>query len=151
MAARRSLTQGQVGLLQGFRSGLEEAVAAQLRTEGIHFDYESLRIPFVPSAKPRRYTPDFVLANGIIVETKGRFETDDRQKMKLIKQQHPDLDIRFVFSNSRARISKQSKTTYGVWSASNGFPYADVRVPTSWLREPPNPASLAAIERLKGE
>lgn len=148
MPPRRARSQRQVGLALGFRSGLEEDIAAQLRTQGVHFDYESLRIPFVPSPKPRRYTPDFVLHNGIIIESKGRFLTEDRQKHKLIKAQHPDLDIRFVFSNSNTRISKQSQTTYAVWARTHGFLFSDVRVPLSWLREPRNERSLAAILRI---
>lgn len=29
--------------------------------------------------------------------------------MRLIKEQHPQLDIRFIFSNSKTRISKNQK------------------------------------------
>ena len=122
---------------------------AQLEGLGVPYEYETLRIPYLPSMKPKRYTPDYtLLRNGIIIETKGRFVTADRQKHKLIKEQHPDLDIRFVFSNSRQRISKQSKTTYAVWCETNGFQYADVHIPISWITEPPNRKSLAAIRRL---
>lgn len=98
-------------------------------------EYESLVINYEKPARWSRYTPDFPLPNGIIIETKGRFLTADRQKHILIKQQLPDLDIRFVFSNSRARISKQSKTTYADWCVKHGFQYADKVVPTAWLRE----------------
>ena len=55
--------------------------------------------------------------------------------MILVKQQHPELDIRFVFSNSRQKISKQSKTTYGMWCEKHGFLYADKTVPQEWLNE----------------
>lgn len=115
------------------------------------YTYESLTIPFVQPTKPRKYTPDYVItSNGIIIESKGRFVTADRQKHLLVKTQYPDLDIRFVFSNSRQRISKQSATTYGIWAEQKGFKYADKRVPTSWLVESPNLVSLAAIARLQG-
>ena len=59
----------------------------------------------------RTYTPDFELPNGIIIESKGRFVAADRKKHLLVQKQHPELDIRFVFSNSKAKISKGSKTT----------------------------------------
>ena len=39
----------------------------------------------------------FRLDNGIIIETKGAFNSADRKKHKLIKEQHPELDIRFMF------------------------------------------------------
>lgn len=108
-------------------------MAGQLRAHGLEPKYEELVIEFERPARKSRYTADFQLPNGIIIETKGRFVTADRQKHLLIKQQHPHLDIRFVFSNSRSRISKRSRTTYAMWCERNGFKYADRRVPDEWL------------------
>lgn len=151
MPVRHKATAREVGLRAGFRSGLEEAQAEALRLQGIPFEYEGFRIPFVPPAKLRHYTPDILLlSNGIVVELKGRFVTADRQKHKLVKAQHPDIEIRFVFSNSRTRISKQSMTTYGAWCGAHGFKYADKQIPAEWFREKPNTRSLAAIVDLKG-
>ena len=53
--------------------------------------------------------------------------------MRLVKEQYPDLDIRFIFSNSKSRISKKSNTTYGMWCEKYGFEYADKHVPKEWL------------------
>jgi hypothetical protein len=134
--ARRPLTSKQVGVKYGFRSGLEEKVADFLRDQGVSFTYEDRVIKYEKPAKVARYTPDFNLRNGIIIETKGRFLTADRQKHLLVKNQHPDLDIRFLFSNSKTRISKQSKTTYADWCQKHGFIYADgPEVPAEWLIE----------------
>lgn len=148
MAWPRRRRSGDVGKALGFKSGLEDVLAAQLAAAGLKVDYESLVIPFTQPVKPRKYTPDFPLPNGIIIESKGRFVTADRQKHLLVQAQHPDIDIRFVFSNSKTRISKQSKTTYGMWCEAKGFLYADKLIPTAWLREAPNARSLAAIRRL---
>lgn len=98
--------------------------------------YESVVILYDKPARTSRYTPDFPLPNGIIIETKGRFVTADRQKHLLVKAQHPDKDIRFVFSNANAKISKQSKTTYAMWCDKNGFKYANKSVPPAWIKEP---------------
>lgn len=133
--SKKSLTPNQVGLKYGFRSGLEEAVAEDLTEQGIVFTFEELVIPYVKPERPAKYTPDFVLENGIIIETKGRFLTEDRQKHLLIKSQHPHLDIRFIFSNSRTKISKRSSTTYAMWCQKNGFMFADKEVPETWLLE----------------
>lgn len=133
------------GFIGGWRSGLEEAVGQQLKDAGLPFLYEPFRIPYSQPAKPRNFTPDFILPNGIVIETKGRFVTADRQKHLLIKAQHPDLDLRFVFSNSRARISKQSKTTYAKWCESKGFQYADTSIPQEWIDEPVNMRSLRVV------
>lgn len=123
------------GIREGYRSGLEEVIADQLRAKGIDPQYESTKIDYVKPSKKAKYTPDFILPNGIIIESKGRFVTADRQKHLLIKEQHPDLDIRFVFSNSRGRISKLSATTYAMWCQKNGFKYADKEIPEAWLKE----------------
>jgi len=133
---KTKLTALQVGLKHGFRSGLEESIAAQLEAAGISYEYEELKLPFMEPAKKRTYTPDFRLPNGIIIESKGRFLTCDRQKMQWVQAQHPDLDIRFVFSNSKAKISKRSTTTYADWCTKHGFKYADKGIPQAWLEEP---------------
>jgi len=129
----RSSTKN-VGLKYGFRSGLEEKIAAELKALGVPFQFEQRIILYAKPAKGARYTPDFELANGIIVETKGRFVTADRQKHILVKEQHPNLDIRFVFSNSRARISKKSNTTYAMWCERYGFKFADKSIPKEWTQ-----------------
>lgn len=124
-----------VGLREGFRSGLEDEVAKQLLTLGIEPKYEELTIPYTKPERVHKYTPDFQLPNGIIIETKGRFVTDDRQKHILIKAQYPDLDIRFVFSNPNARVSKKSQTTYADWCRKHGFKFAHRRIPEEWINE----------------
>jgi hypothetical protein len=136
------------GLIEGWRSGFEEEIAATLKRLGHPVQYEPFVIRYEQPSKLRRYTPDFVLDNGIIIETKGRFVTQDRQKHLLIQAQHPDLDIRFVFSNANTRISKQSKTTYAAWCEAKGFLYSSKTIPRAWLNESPSPASLAAIMEL---
>jgi hypothetical protein len=128
-------TAKQVAIKYGFRSGLEERVAEQLDQLGIEYTYEKVKLKYIKPASQHVYTPDFVLANGIIVETKGRFLAPDRQKHILVKRHNPDLDIRFVFSNSNARISKASKTTYAMWCRKHGYQFADKTIPEEWLNE----------------
>ena len=103
--------------------------------KGVGFLFEERVINYTKPSRVSKYTPDFELPNGIIIESKGRFITADRQKHILIKDQHPELDIRFVFSNSRARISKRSTTTYGMWCEKHGFKYADKEIPDTWIKE----------------
>ena len=123
------------GIKYGYRSGLEKRIQEQLNGLSVDYEYEKLKIEYEVH-EVRKYTPDFViLSNGIIVESKGRFVTADRKKHLLIKKQHPTLDIRFVFSNSKAKINKGSKTTYGDWCDKHGFLYADKLIPEEWLYE----------------
>ncbi len=132
---------------EGYRSGLELSVSKALTEAGVFHTFEKDLVRYTKPARPARYLPDFVLKNGIIVETKGRFVTADRQKHLLIKEQHPDLDIRFVFSNANTRISKQSKTTYAMWCDKHGFLYADKKVPIEWTMELENIRSIKALEQ----
>jgi hypothetical protein len=119
----------------GWRSGLEEKVANALTEAGIPFTYEKTKVKYIKPASEHQYTPDFVLDNGIIIETKGLFTAIDRQKHMLVKRQHPHLDIRFIFSNSRQKISKKSRTTYADWCRKNGFLFDDKEIPIDWIKE----------------
>lgn len=131
-----------------YRSGLEEKIAKQLEDAGVIAKFESFKLAYHVPSTAHTYTPDFALPNGIILETKGLFQTDDRKKMKLIKEQHPGLDIRFIFSNANAKIAKQSKTTYAKWAETNGFKWAHRDCPREWLTEPKNTSSLLALDKV---
>jgi len=117
----------------GFKSGLEETISSQINGRGIDVKYESEKIPYIIPASNHTYNPDFKLPNGIFVETKGRFVAADRKKHLLVKSQNPELDIRFVFSNSKNKITKSSKTSYGDWCDKNGFKYSDKIIPEDWF------------------
>jgi hypothetical protein len=119
----------------GFKSGLEENISKQIEEKGIEVQYESEKVAYIIPASEHTYNPDFKLPNGIRVETKGRFVLADRKKHLLVKEQNPNLDIRFVFSNSKNKINKKSKTTYGDWCDKHGFKYADKEIPDSWFSE----------------
>lgn len=131
--ARKKFTKRQAAVKHGYRSGLEEEVDNTLKQRGIDGEYEQHKVAYAKPATYHIYTPDFKLPNGIFIETKGRFVLADRQKHILIKQQNPELDIRFVFQNSKAKIRKGSKTTYADWCNKHGFIYADKEIPTEWL------------------
>ena len=105
-----------------------------MKEQRVKFKYEPFKIEWEDLAY-RTYTPDFVLFNGVIIETKGQFTASDRRKHLAIKKQHPKLDIRFVFENSRRKLRKGAKSTYGEWCAKYGFRYYDRIVPEEWLKE----------------
>lgn len=124
----------QHAIKNGYRSGLEDDISKQLKSLGVSFKYEELKISYSIN-ETRTYTPDFQLDNGIIIESKGRFVAADRKKHLLIQHQFPKLDIRFVFSNSKGKINKGSNTTYGMWCAKYGFQYWDKEIPQRWIEE----------------
>lgn len=131
----------------GFRSGLEGKLSDHFAALGVDVLYEQVKIRYVLPARSASYTPDWLLVgSGIIVESKGIFEVEDRQKHLLIQHQHPGLDIRFVFSRSATKLYKGSPTTYAKWCETHGFLYADKLPPADWLAEPPSASRFAAIK-----
>ena len=44
-------------------------------------------------------------------------------------------DIRFVFTNSKAKLSKGAKSSYADWCIKNKFRYYDRIIPEDWLKE----------------
>lgn len=133
----------------GFRSGLEHIVSKQIVGRGQELMYEAYTLPYVKPETHHTYNPDFVLPNGIIVETKGILDIDDRKKHVLIKEQYPHLDIRFVFSRSASKIRKGSPTSYADWCRSHGFIYADKLIPASWFNEAPRSIEGLVLKKKK--
>lgn len=121
--------------MHGFRSGLEGDNAKLLESWGVPVLFEVGKVRYEIPASLHTYTYDFELPNGIIVETKGKFEPQDRAKHLLIQAQHPDLDIRFVFQRPSDPINKGSKTTYAMWATKHGFKWAFKRIPREWVEE----------------
>lgn len=97
-----------------YKSKFEERVAEFYNLK----DYETEYIEYTLS---NRYTPDFKLGDSIYLETKGFFKASDRRKMLEVKKQHPHLKIILFFQNSKVRLGKRSKTTYGDWCDKNGI------------------------------
>lgn len=131
----------------GFRSSLEEALAKALQSANVPYHYEAAKIHYT---RPSFYLADFILEDqGIVIETKGAFDSADRAKMLRVKAAHPDLDIRFLFSNPNTRLGKQSKTTYGMWCNRHGFPFAKGGTPPqTWLDNKPTDAAREALQRI---
>jgi hypothetical protein len=128
-----------------YRSGLEEKVAAQLDHAGVDYDYEGQWVHYDVPARRAKYLPDFpIKATNILIEAKGRFGgryrgskgAEERQKLILLKEQHPELEIRIVFERASTPIYKGSKTTYAKWADDHGFMWADKgTVPGAWITE----------------
>ena len=75
------------------------------------------------------------MCKSIVIETKGLWKLEDRQKMLLLKEQHPDIDFRMVFYNANQKIKKGSKTTYAMWCERHNIKWAHKKIPKEWLLE----------------
>ena len=132
---------------KGYRSGLEEIIAKQIKKSKHELRYETIKIKWVDFAI-RSYTPDFVLDNGIIIEAKGFWTTFDRRKHLEIQRQHPNLDIRLVFENSDRKIIKGSATSYGKWCEKKKIVFCNRVIPQTWLTEKLNfmPSTIVEVQ-----
>ena len=126
--ALRQLQQGT-----NFRSKFEAGIAATLQADKVQFSYETLDINYQISST---YKPDFILDNGICIETKGFFSKEDRRKHIAIKTQRPELDIRFCFQNSKTKLSRGKRSlTYGAWATKHGFLWSHGSIPRDWYEQ----------------
>lgn len=135
-----------------YRSGLEKKVAEQLEQAGVAFAHEAKWVRYVVPQRDAKYLPDFVFDEGdtvcpIIIEAKGRFgggnpkfrqpATDsakERQKLILLREQHPELDIRIVFQRAATPIYPKSPTSHGKWATDHQFKWSDKGiVPQQWI------------------
>ena len=136
------------------RSGFEDRIVGRLSERGIRYVYEPAALAYEQPVKKRKYWPDFVLLdNGIIVEAKGWWPSEDRGKHLLVKDQYPELDIRFVFGRPSTRISKRSRTTYADYVSGKNprkfvWPYAAETIPDEWVAEEAPPEKLARLREL---
>lgn len=122
-----------------FRSTFEYNFSKYLDRKVSLYGYETEVLEYTPPPQKHKYTPDFILVkkNGelMYLECKGRLTIDDRKKMLVVKDQHPDKDIRFVFQDAKSKIRKGSKTTVSMWAEKNGFKWCEEIIPAQWLKE----------------
>lgn len=132
---RKKITVDAAGKKHGFRSGLEDKFIQELEEYGLDPSYEAKKFEYIIPESKHNYTPDFPLSPHIVIETKGRWVVEDRQKMLLIKEQYPEIDFRIVFYNANQKIKKGSKTTYAMWCDKHGIKWANKTIPPEWVEE----------------
>lgn len=117
------------------KSSFEDKILSELDRDNINYLYEPDKITYYVE---RLYIPD-LLINDIYIELKGYLREDDQRKMRAVKAQHPELDIRFVFQNANATIQGAkkrkdgSKMTCGQWADRYGFEWSNQRIPKIWI------------------
>jgi hypothetical protein len=78
---------------------------------GIPVEYETTTLPY---RLDLLYKPDWKIRDGLFLETKGKFDYQERRKILSVKNQNPDADVRMVFMRNQ-KLYKGSKLTYGDW------------------------------------
>jgi len=120
------------------RSRLEERFELLIKDAQVEYGYEVTKIPYTVPESKHTYTVDWSINNGVLIETKG-YLSDHRERHKyvLLKEQYPDLDLRFVFDNEN-KLCGGTKMTHAKWAQKYGFPYCsikDIDIIESWLKE----------------
>lgn len=128
----------------GYRSGIEGLLGGWLDERGYTYKYEDkkLRIDWVLPESNHKYLCDFffVKKDGTMmyVDTKGKWDYNDRVKHYYIQQQHPELDIRMLFEHNPERMRITSKCsaaqlcTEGEGYKSKGIDWTDFSMPYAW-------------------
>lgn len=133
-----------------YRSKFEERIAEDLVLRKVRFKYEHKTYDFflptpgkclecgsTNTARKAKYTPDWFLPNGIIIESKGLFTAHDRKLILTIRDQYPDLDIRMLFMRNN-KLHRRAKMRYSDWCDRHGIKYAFRYVPDEWIKERKN-------------
>ena len=132
---RKKITVDAAGKKHGFRSGLENDFMVALEEYGLEPNYESKKFEYIIPESKHIYTPDFPLSPHIVIETKGRWVVEDRQKMLLLIEQHPEIEFRMLFYNANQKIKKGSKTSYADWCDKHGIKWANKEIPQEWIAD----------------
>lgn len=82
-----------------------------------------------------KYTPDFVLEDGRILEIKGRLTSADRKKLLAVLETNPTVSILLVFQRPNNPIYKGSSTTCAEWATKNGIGFIDAKSFEEFLNE----------------
>ena len=114
----------------------EQKVMAHLNEKGVKFEFEPHSITY---SVTRDYIPDLLIGD-VYIEIKGYFRQDAQRKMKAVKKQHPNKDIRFLFQKGDSTIQGAKKRKDGTkmtckeWAERYGFKYAEgEEIPDQWI------------------
>ncbi len=109
------------------KSKLEDRFETLLRSLNVPFNYEVTKISYTVPESKHTYTVDWTVNGKALYETKG-FLSDhtERNKYILIKQQYPDIDLRFVFENPN-KLCGGMKQTHAEWAIKQGFRYCSIK------------------------
>lgn len=108
------------------RSKLEDKLEAILISLNAPYKYEDTVISYIIPESNHKYTVDWTVNNSLW-ESKGYLsDHTERNKYILIKQQYPNIDLRFVFENPN-KLCGGMKQTHAEWAIKQGFKYCSIK------------------------
>jgi hypothetical protein len=142
-AARKSIAP--------YRSKFEHDIAENLSSKGVRFEYEPHKVAFSRKAyraecmdcgstnigTSSMYLPDFLIANGIYIEAKGRFTSKDRTKTLDILASNNDItreNFRMLFMQDK-HTTASKRMRYTDWCNKHNIICAvGTEVPEEWVK-----------------
>jgi predicted nuclease of restriction endonuclease-like RecB superfamily len=112
------------------RNKFEQRINQQLKRSKIIYGYETERIPYVLAG---HYIPDFIIQTQlgkVYVECKGYLRPEDKRKLRAVKRQHPEMDLRLLFYGESTKRERDQIR----WATKNGFKFAIDTIPKDWLK-----------------
>lgn len=96
-------------------------------------EYESDKLSYTIE---HTYTPDFVLTlkggKKIYIEAKGYWDAADRAKLRHVKSQNPEADIRMLFQADN-KMHRSSPKRYSDFCTKHNIPFAIREIPEEWF------------------
>lgn len=133
-----------------YRSKFEQKIGDYLTSCHVPFKYEEVTVAYQKEIKGEcnvcgssdvcgsaKYTPDFLLPNGIFIEAKGKFTSSDRTKLLAVLRSNNQITrdnfrILFMYDNW---LTKRKVKRYTDWCAQHNIECAvGHEVPEAWTK-----------------
>lgn len=99
----------------GFRSGWEANIARLLNYFNLKWEYEHGCLKIEDEFYHSFYIPDFTLEYGVIIEVKGNWDYDSRQKMRVLSTRLPSDKLLIIDGDLYFDICKKFKEIIPFW------------------------------------
>lgn len=122
----------QYAAMAGMKSMGEVYCTADMNKRKIKNKYEAESLDYSIEST---YTPDWTLANDVLVEYKGKMTEQTRTKLLAIKKCNPDRRICIVFERANNKLSARPNSwRYWEWAEKNGFEWSEGVVRKEWCK-----------------
>lgn len=88
------------------RSKYEEDVGKILKDHNVSYEYEPKFLVNYPNGEKHYYFADYLLKNNIIIEPKGWFREENREKLKSFQEQYPHIRLIIVIEKKLEETKK---------------------------------------------
>jgi hypothetical protein len=132
-----------------YRSGAEVVFSQWLDQRGIEYEYEQHVLKYLSSVtkgicnkcdsrdvgQQRTYTPDFYFPKfDFFIEVKGRLDSATRKKMRDVRRENPDVDVRLLLMADN-KITPRKPERYSDWCKKFDYQYCIKFPPDAWFEK----------------